>query len=629
MFRRLWDRFRSISRRAWAFTGIGTVVSVVLLAGILVGWDYTNSPPFCGTTCHTMPPEYTAYLVSPHARVSCVECHIGRTFIGNAFTRKAGDMMHVVRMLSANYEVPIYAKGMQPASESCEKCHWPQKFADDKVKLINHYAADEQNSLATTLLTMKTGGGTTREGRGLGIHWHIENEITYVATDELDQNIPWVQVKDETGKVTVYADVEKPLTPDQIAKAEKKEMSCITCHNRISHTFRSPEQVIDQALSSKRLDVNMPAIARKSVEVLSTPYKSADEAKQAIEGLDGFYKKEYADYYARNTKTVQNAIAFLKTSYETLVFPSEEISWTTHPDNIGHKNSSGCFRCHDGKHFTQDNSKAIRLECNICHTLPQVYTSVESKPSVTLAKGLEPESHAKTTWLIEHRAVFNETCQQCHDTRNPGSKDNSSFCSNVACHGVKWTYAGLNAPGLAKVFPAAAPRVANPNATPPNIPHPIGGKPDCLICHGQKSTSRPAPTSHATIDIALCLDCHKPSFPPPASEVTVTGPPTVPHDLAGRAECLGCHNGGGAKTPQVPKFHLDFKFTNSNCLTCHALKLNPNLPKNVGFPALPASHAGRSVCLACHAEGVLGAKKLPTSHAGRVDSACLTCHQPK
>ena len=51
------------------------LLTIVVLAGGNVVWEYTNSSVFCGTTCHTMPPEYNAYLVSPHARVQCVECH--------------------------------------------------------------------------------------------------------------------------------------------------------------------------------------------------------------------------------------------------------------------------------------------------------------------------------------------------------------------------------------------------------------------------------------------------------------------------------------------------------------------------------------------------------------------------
>ena len=41
-------------------------------------YQYTDSVQFCGTACHVpMKPEYTAYLHSPHARVACVECHVG------------------------------------------------------------------------------------------------------------------------------------------------------------------------------------------------------------------------------------------------------------------------------------------------------------------------------------------------------------------------------------------------------------------------------------------------------------------------------------------------------------------------------------------------------------------------
>ena len=39
---------------------------------------FMDSPEFCGTACHSvMEPEYTAHQRSPHARVSCVACHIG------------------------------------------------------------------------------------------------------------------------------------------------------------------------------------------------------------------------------------------------------------------------------------------------------------------------------------------------------------------------------------------------------------------------------------------------------------------------------------------------------------------------------------------------------------------------
>src|SRR5512135_716715 len=194
--RALWERLRRVTARQWAFAGMTAVILFLVGMGVIYAWDYTNSPTFCGTTCHTMPPEFNAWQRSPHARVNCVECHLGRDIITTTFTRKAGDIMHLVRYSSGNFKFPVYADSMLPARESCEKCHWPEKFADDRAVTVRHYDTDEKNTQIATYLLLKTGGGTEREGRGLGIHWHIENQVTFVATDELKQNIPWIQVVD-------------------------------------------------------------------------------------------------------------------------------------------------------------------------------------------------------------------------------------------------------------------------------------------------------------------------------------------------------------------------------------------------------------------------------------------------
>ncbi len=679
----IFARIKAIPRRAWLFV-LGAI-GVFFLAGgaIVTGWEYTNSPEFCGTSCHTMPPEYAAYKVSPHARVSCVECHIGRTFVGNAFSRKAGDLMHVIKYASADYKFPIYVKEMQPARESCEKCHWPEKFSDDAVVSIKRYENDTENSLTTNYLIMKTGGGTHREGRGFGIHWHIENQVNFIALDPLKQTIPWIEVTDAQGKKTVYADVEKPLTADEIAKAEKHRMDCIDCHNRISHTFRSPTDTMDEALALKRVDPTIPVIHKQGIAVLSPKYKNADEADKAIDALETFYQKEYAAYYQKNSPQVKRALTFLKQTYRELVFPTQDLSWTTHPDNIGHKDWPGCFRCHDGKHFTTDNKNAIRLECNVCHTLPEVAKADSPAPVISVVRSDEPESHRTTTWLAEHRTVFNPTCQSCHDTRNAGGKDNSSFCSNSACHGTKWTFAGLNAPGIAKIFPPPVPPRSSPGAAPKAVPHPIGGNPDCLLCHGEKSIVRPYPANHVSRANTTCLACHQPSIPPTQNGGKGKPPPPISHDTTGRAQCLGCHASGAGSIPQIPQFHKDYEFPNTGCLNCHKSSLtvlpgggvatptprptatptatptrqptaSPTLapatqpsgaatapattaatptatkaPSATGgtAKALPASHAGRTVCLVCHSAGVGGAPKPPADHDGRAEGTCVACHK--
>ncbi len=687
--KRLWARFKAIPRRTFVFSLAALVVLLIVTGGVVYGWDYTNSPPFCGTTCHTMPPEYAAYQVSPHARVACVECHIGRGFVGNLFTRKAGDLMHVVRYSSNRYTFPLYATTMEPARESCEKCHWPEKFSNDKVITLKHYEDNAANTPITTLLVMKTGGGTARQGQGYGIHWHIENDVQFIATDPLKQNIPWIQVTDSNGKVTVYRDIERPLTDDEVAKATKNKMDCIDCHNRVSHSFESPQQAVDQALTLNRIDVTIPSIHQKAVEVLSARYASFDEADKAIDGLDQYYRQTYPDYYNGGAENIQSAITFLKQTYSQLIFPDQSLSWTTHPDNLGHKDAPGCFRCHDGKHFTADDKNAIRLECNICHTLPEVARGGAPAPVVSVTQGDEPASHRTTTWLAQHRTVFNASCQQCHDTRNAGGSDNSSFCSNSACHGTKWTYAGLNAPALAKIFPPPVQPQPKPGAAPPKIPHPIGGSPDCQICHGPTSLARPYPADHAGRTNDQCLACHQPTLAPAAPAPLAGGPPTIPHEVTGRNECLGCHDSGASGVPQIPQFHKDYGFADSACLTCHKTALRTSAPatptpagtgqlptpteipaasatapvtptvaasatteattaatsaasptaaataaatpaaSTEGPPALPSDHAGRTVCTACHATGVAGAPKLPSDHAGRDDTTCLACHKPK
>lgn len=644
---RIRERIRAIPPRMYFFGLAALAVIMIGTGGVLYGWDYTNSPPFCGTTCHTMPPEYVAYQVSPHARVACVECHLGRGFVGNMFTRKAGDMMHVVRYASNSYTFPIYATTMEPARESCEKCHWPEKFSDDRVVNIKHYSDDSGNTPVNTLLVMKVGGGTQRQGRGFGIHWHIENDVEYIATDPLKQSIPWIQVTDSSGKVTVYRDIENPLTDDVIAKAQKQTMDCIDCHNRVSHSFQSPDQVIDEALTLNKIDSNIPFIHAKAAEVLSAKYASFEQADKAIDGLDQYYRQYYPDYYKGGAGTIESAISFLKATYPELVFPGQDLSWTTHPDNLGHKDSAGCFRCHDGKHFTADNKESIRLECNVCHTMPQVAVGDAPAPVVSAQLGGEPASHMTTTWLAEHRTVFNSSCQQCHDTRNAGGSDNTSFCSNGACHGIKWTFAGLDAPSLTKLFPPPAHPKSPQGASPPAIPHPIGGAPDCQICHGVGSLVRPFPADHAGRTNDQCLSCHQPSIPTSKPQPLVAGPPYIPHDLVGRSECLGCHNSGAANTPQIPQFHKDYGFNNNACLTCHKTAVQTSAPSapsasarltsasaqppSASFastpPGLPADHAGRPACAVCHAPGVGGAPKLPADHTGRDDATCLACHK--
>ena len=347
------------------------ILTVSLLVGGAYAWDYTNSPTFCGTACHTMPPEYAAYEASPHARIACVECHIGREFIGSQLFRKAGDLRHITAMAFRTYEYPIYITNMRPARETCEKCHTPEKFSDDSLRVITHFADDKANTPESIYLVLKTGGGAKREGLGRGIHWHIVNQVYYYATDAQEQNIPFVRVVNDDGSTSDYVDVQSGLDPSQIDQSKLKEMDCITCHNRITHHIYTPEESVDRAMLLGTISKDIPDIREMGVQVLRASYAGQAEAMQGISNLDNYYQTHSSGFYGAHADLVKEAIGALQQIYTNSVFVDQKVNWDTHPSNVGHINSPGCFRCHDGKHL-DSNQQAIRLECNLCHAIPVV-----------------------------------------------------------------------------------------------------------------------------------------------------------------------------------------------------------------------------------------------------------------
>ena len=685
-------------RWKWVFVILGIAALFMLLFAVgVTAWEYTNSTGFCGTTCHTMPPEYTAYLTSPHARVACVDCHLGQESTFSAVPRKAGEMRHVVNALTKKYETPVYVKALRPARFTCEKCHYPEKFSTDSVVSVKKYGDDLANSAVTNWLVMKTGGGSQRQGLGKGIHSHIENEVWYLPADDLKQEIPYVKTVGKDGAVTEYFDVQAALPADFVEKNRDKlrRMDCIDCHNRVSHQFRIPGDVIDDALSRGLIDVGIPEIKRRATELFVQPYVSQDQAAKAFEQLGEWYQAHYPDYYAKNQDKIRAAISTLQESYRSSVFPDMDVAWPTHPDNIGHKDFPGCFRCHDGKHVSNNNT-TIRLECNLCHTIPEVVKAGDPRPVIPLEKTGEPESHLDSNWIARHRYSFDETCIACHDVANPGGSDNSSFCSNSACHATEWKFVGLDAPKIRELV--APPRVPS-KGVPRPIPHPVGARTDCTICHGPGKV-HPNPANHASFTPDTCTSCHKPVLQEatsPAAPATGSGaapatapgtPPAIPHPLAGRDNCLMCHNPEGGLKP-APKNHVGR--TIGSCQSCHKpaqstggapaqpAATNPTVaptekapaatpaatvaptptaaaqapqptvaptpttaaaqaPQSTAVPttaaepaggpvAIPHDLAGRENCLMCHnPDG--GMKPAPKDHAGRANDICQSCHKP-
>ena len=355
-------------------TAVGLILFVTMsVVGSYQAYQYTDSDVFCGTACHgVMHPEYTAYQASPHARVGCAGCHIGPG-AGWFVRSKLSGSYQVYAALTNKYPRPIPSpvQNLRPAQETCEQCHWPAKFFGAQLKVFDHYAYDETSTPKEVRMLIKTGGGSPQAGLTSGIHWHmnIANEVTYLATDRQLQVIPWVRIKDSNGRVTEYKVEDSKLTEAQIATAPKRRMDCVDCHNRPTHIYRSPDRAVDSALLSGKIDRSLPFIKQQAVAVLAADYKSTDAAVSAIaKTLPAFYAKSYPEAYKAKSAQIGGAVASLQQIFKATRFPEMRVDWRTHPDNLGHFASMGCFRCHDDQHVSKDG-KRISKDCQICHTV--------------------------------------------------------------------------------------------------------------------------------------------------------------------------------------------------------------------------------------------------------------------
>jgi hypothetical protein len=268
--------------------------------------------------------------------------------------------------------IPTPIKNLRPAQETCEKCHWPDKFFGAQQRQFNHYMYDDDNTHWLTNVLIKIGGGDPKTGQTSGIHWHmnIGVKIEYIARDERRQDIPWVRVTDRgTGRVTVYQDEGSPLTEEEIKTATTRVMDCMDCHNRPSHQFRSPDFVIDRAILTGQISPELPSIKRIAVEALEREYETEEMAQQAIAAkIVDYYKQEYPDQFTEWRVDIDQAIVAAQYQYTQNFFPEMKVRWKDYVDNIGHFIFPGCMRCHEGNHVS-DEGWVLTRDCNTCHSI--------------------------------------------------------------------------------------------------------------------------------------------------------------------------------------------------------------------------------------------------------------------
>lgn len=371
-------------RKLVAFVGVTTFLNIIIASQFSYSAvNYMDSTTFCGQTCHVvMKPEFTAHQRSPHSRVECVSCHIGPG-AGWFVRSKLSGVGQVFAVALNNYPRPIPApvRNLRPARETCETCHWPQKFDEDRLRDIPTYASDEQNTLTHTVLLLHLGGGMSR----VGIHGrHLGQGVTvrYYASDEKRENIPYVEYT-AGGHTTAYAAAGAQKPPE----SQMRVMDCIDCHNRPTHIFLLPERAMDQALARGEISQTLPFIKKQAVEILKQAYPTSQDAAARIPAaVESYYKTAYPQIYQQRHDDVAHAAQQVLAIFQRNVFPEMNVTWGTYPNNIGHTDFTGCFRCHDESH-TSEGGKTITQDCSACHNL---LASDEKSPKILVDLGVEP-----------------------------------------------------------------------------------------------------------------------------------------------------------------------------------------------------------------------------------------------
>jgi ssDNA-binding Zn-finger/Zn-ribbon topoisomerase 1 len=357
------DVSRARDRRILLGFVLGEALFLLITAiGSYQTYTVTQSVTFCGQACHTpMQPEFVTYQHSPHARVACTECHIGPG-AENFVKAKFNGIHQIFATAANNFPRPIrLSHKIDINQRTCEQCHWPQRWIKDRDRTYTHFLADETNTQFSVRLSLHIGGGDPAYGPAGGIHWHMNlaNRIEYIATDPLQQVIPWVRFTDPSGKVTEFRTADFKADP---AQHKIHKMDCVDCHNRPAHQFRSANEAVDLALATGRVDSAIPWVKSNLVAALVAPYATRDDAMNQID-------RALRTAYPGHAK-LEQLVSETQHVYRNNFFPEMKADWRAYPNNIGHKDFPGCFRCHDGRHVAADGSTVLKAsDCNSCHTI--------------------------------------------------------------------------------------------------------------------------------------------------------------------------------------------------------------------------------------------------------------------
>ena len=403
-------------RNAFFIFTIATIIILFLSTlGSFKAYHITESVEFCGTLCHkVMEPEHTAYQKSPHANVTCVECHVGSGASWYIKSKLSG-LHQVYAVMTKTYPKPIATPlhDLRPARETCEKCHWPQKFYARTMQTKKYFLADSANSEWNIMLQMKTGPEYVGMGLKEGIHWHINPSIRieYISENDKREVIKWVKYTNtSTGEVNIYKNSADMISDSLMKVSEPRTMDCIDCHNRPSHNYNSPNVYFDKAMLTGDISRTIPFIKKISMGVLYHEYSSSDSAMTAIhDSITNYYKSNYSAFFEKNSDIINSSINSIKKGFSQNTFPAMKVTYAYYPEHIGHLESNGCFRCHNDS-FKSDKGRVITKDCNLCHSIVG-----QGKPgSMQLTNVRESLAFVHPVDIGDSWKEMN--CSECHKT---------------------------------------------------------------------------------------------------------------------------------------------------------------------------------------------------------------------
>ncbi|MDB4584556.1 NapC/NirT family cytochrome c [Draconibacterium sp.] len=403
------------TRNAAIIFTIGSLLLFIFSAvGSYEAFHYTESVEFCGKLCHTvMEPEYVAYQGSSHERVSCVQCHVGSGADWYVKSKLSG-LYQVYSVLMNKYPrpIPTPVHNLRPAQQTCEQCHWPEKFYDRKLRIKRSYLADEQNTEWDIHMQMKTSAQHSALGIAEGIHWHINPDvkIEYIATDKKRGDVPWVKYTNlKTGETTVYEDSGTKLSQGQRDSLETRTMDCLDCHNRPSHDYQVPQNFIDKYIISGAISKELPDIKSVAMGIFVEDFPTTDSAFTSIKmQVNEYYEIMYPELLESKKQDIKNAIASIQEGYAKNFFPEMKVNWREYPNHLGHMETNGCYRCHNDKH-TSSQGKVISRDCNLCHNITAQGTSDNMEISVaTVPLEFKHPIDINEAWRVE-------LCSGCHN----------------------------------------------------------------------------------------------------------------------------------------------------------------------------------------------------------------------